>query len=245
MMRYLSFLFLFLCFYILKSQSLSGVVLTDDSSIIRNVQVINLSSNSKSITNDKGEFQLLSKKGDEIRFVKEGFERQSYIVQENSFAEKLIIVLKKEEQLIPELEIKYQATGNLFKDHSKFGESKRVTETKIDLDKYLKSESTLEVNMPNPGEFKQPNYGGISLGAVEYKWDDFKLQNEIIKALGKDYFIIDLGLQEGQIGPFIFAIFKNFPRKNILKYGRMDLKDLMRFQLEAEKILQHFVTPTE
>ena len=239
MVKYLFFLFLNIL--MVKSQVVVGVVKTVDGVMISNAQVINMTSNSKTRTDALGKFEMSSRVGDEIRIVKVGFDRHSIIVTEENKQTEIVIYLRKEAQMIPELQIKYQATGNLLKDHSNFGEPKKVTAAKVDLQRYIKAKSSKEVYLPSPGEFRQPKSEGISLGSVDNQWDDFDLYREIISALGEDYFLNELGLQKSQLSSFIFAVFKDFSRKNILKYGRIEPSDLIRFQIQAEKVAKDFL----
>ena len=65
------------------SQTLSGIVLTDDSARVPKTLVVNMSSDQKVWSNEIGEFSIPAKTGDEIRFVKENYEREKVIVNNN------------------------------------------------------------------------------------------------------------------------------------------------------------------
>lgn len=65
------------------SQTLSGIVITDESARIPKTLVVNMRSDQKVLSNALGEFSIPAKTGDEIRFVKENYEREKWIVSDN------------------------------------------------------------------------------------------------------------------------------------------------------------------
>ena len=65
------------------SQTLSGIVVTDESARLPKTLVVNMSSDQKVLSNEIGEFSINAKPGDEIRFVKENYEREKVIVSNN------------------------------------------------------------------------------------------------------------------------------------------------------------------
>lgn len=65
------------------SQTLSGIVVTDDSARLPKTLIINMISDQKVWSNELGEFSINAKPGDEIRFVKENYEREKVIVSNN------------------------------------------------------------------------------------------------------------------------------------------------------------------
>ncbi|KFC19806.1 hypothetical protein [Chryseobacterium sp. FH1] len=79
--------FLFLYFLLISisiySQTLSGIVMTEESARIPKTLVVNMRSDQKVLSNELGEFSIPAKTGDEIRFVKENYEREKWIVSDN------------------------------------------------------------------------------------------------------------------------------------------------------------------
>lgn len=65
------------------SQTLSGIVVTDESARLPKTLIVNMSSDQKVWSNELGEFSINAKPGDEIRFVKENYEREKVIVSNN------------------------------------------------------------------------------------------------------------------------------------------------------------------
>ena len=77
------------------SQSISGKVETEEGLSIANVLVINLKTNEKVNTDENGKFTISAKLQDEIRFVKKGYDRVSYIVKSADFHEEKYFRLQK------------------------------------------------------------------------------------------------------------------------------------------------------
>ena len=99
------------------SQSVSGKVETEEGLSIANVLVINLKTNEKVDTDENGKFTISAKLQDEIRFVKKGYDRVSYIVKSADFQEEKYFRLQKSTVTIEEVVIsRLKLTGNLAKD---------------------------------------------------------------------------------------------------------------------------------
>lgn len=90
------------------SQNISGSVLSEDGVPLIKVLIVNMSSEQKSYTDANGGFLISAKVGDEIRFAKEGFEREKTIVSNSP----LIIKLKKIPQEIEEVVIQNKKNQN-------------------------------------------------------------------------------------------------------------------------------------
>ena len=58
-------------------------MITDESARIPKTLVVNMRSDQKVLSNELGEFSIPAKTGDEIRFVKENYEREKWIVSDN------------------------------------------------------------------------------------------------------------------------------------------------------------------
>lgn len=84
MRRFLFFYFLLISVSIF-SQTISGVIISEESARLPKTMIINISSDQKVFSNDAGEFSINAKMGDEIRFVKENYEREKVIVRNDYF----------------------------------------------------------------------------------------------------------------------------------------------------------------
>lgn len=117
-MKKLFLVLIILASNIITAQSLfSGKVETEEGLSIGNVLVINLKTNEKVNTDENGKFTISAKLQDEIRFVKKGYDRVSYIVKSADFQEEKYFRLQKSTVTIEEVVIsRLKLTGNLAKD---------------------------------------------------------------------------------------------------------------------------------
>lgn len=109
--------FLFLYFILISisicCQTLSGVVVTDESARLPKTLIINMSSDEKVLSNDAGEFFINAKIGDELRFVRENYEREKVIVINDYF---LTIRLTKIPMEIEEVNIENKKLADAKKE---------------------------------------------------------------------------------------------------------------------------------
>ncbi len=100
------------------SQSIvSGIVTTEEGARIGKVIVINISTDQKVVTNDFGEYNIPADYGQQLRFVKENFDRVSVIVKANSNINIVLIRLTKDIEAVEVSKLKI--TGNISDDASR------------------------------------------------------------------------------------------------------------------------------
>lgn len=224
------FLIVFLSIKIIYSQNIiSGKITTEESIPIANATVINMKTEKKVSTSSEGVFSIEANVGDELRMVKNGYERNNIFVKSDDFASISTIILKRMIYTIDEVEIEYKVTGNLKKDSKHYNEPEEVNQAKIDLGRYVMKKSDPSVTALQGGDFKQPKGPGFSVGAIKNKWTDIDLIEFLVESNGVEFFTNELQLQQVEISNFIKFIFKFYERKDILKYGRVSTKDMMRF----------------
>lgn len=208
-----------------------GKVTSEDKNEMPEVTVINIRTDERVLTNRDGHFMISGRAGDELRFVKSGYERTNRkITQENITAPVNVIMIRAAE-LIAEVEIKKNITGDIKIDAKNLNPPRKVEKLKNDLAKYMSQKSAPGVLAARPGEFVQPVTKGIySFGKVKNKWDDVDLMNYLQNSLG-DTFFQELQIPKPQIQHFILYILRTgFERKNILKYGYCTEADMNRFK---------------
>lgn len=113
--KYLIFLcFVFLCIAkTIQAQSVvNGTVLSEDGFSISNVLVFNIDTQKKTYTDSEGKFILEGKFNEELRFIKDDYERKSKIIRNTSNLKVTLIKLPIE---IEEVKIKH-ISGNLLTD---------------------------------------------------------------------------------------------------------------------------------
>ncbi|MEC3877436.1 carboxypeptidase-like regulatory domain-containing protein [Chryseobacterium salviniae] len=208
-----------------------GKVTSEENSEIAGVTVINIRTDERIITNRDGHFMISGRSGDELRFVKTGYERASRKINNESISTPVNVTLVRSATPIAEVEVKKEITEDIKIDSKNLNSPRKVQKLKNELAVYMTRKSAPSVLAPRAGEFVQPVTKGIfSLGKVKNKWDDIDLLNYLQNALGTAFFE-DLKIEKAQIQHFILYILRTgFERKNILKYGYVAEADLNRFR---------------
>ncbi len=226
------FFILFTVFFInISAQDyIFGKIASEDNNEIPDVTVINIRTDERVLSNRDGHFMISGRAGDELRFVKTGYERINKKVTRENISSSVNVTLVRAAQLIAEVEIKKNLTGDLKIDSKNLNAPKKVEKLKSDLAVYMSQKSDPRIMAARPGEFVQPKGQGFSIGTVKDKWDDLDFANYLAYALGEKYFT-DLKIDKTFIQHFIYYVLAGgFERKNILKYGFCSDADLMRFQ---------------
>lgn len=234
MKKLLSVTLLFISHFIF-SQQISGTIISDSASV-NQVLVININSQEKTYSDSEGQFLINAKVGDELRFIKLGYERKIINLKNDN---ELLINLIKLAIAIEEVEVKKKLSGNLSKDSKLFDENRKKVTLNNDLKVYFKAPSSTEVLKAKPGEFIQPVATGFGFGAIDNKWTVTDLVEWIRENLKDEYFI-SMGLEFPEINSFLFYSLRTFNTKNILKYGFCDDQDVGNLKLHFEEKLKDF-----
>ncbi len=109
--------FVFLYFLLISisifSQTISGVIVSEESARLPKTLIINMSSDQKVFSNEVGEFSINAKIGDEIRFVRENYDREKVIIKNDYF---LTVRLSKIPIEIEEVEIENKKLADAKKE---------------------------------------------------------------------------------------------------------------------------------
>lgn len=221
------------------SQTLSGIITNEDQVPLPGVVVINMSTKEKVLTNYEGKFSILASANSELRFVRNGYERLSKVIDRADLLGSIQVSLLKQAQEIEEVEIKEKLSGNLKADNKKLGPPEREAVLTNTLSKYKRQKSDPSIMQAKRNEFVQPKGEGFETTKIGYKWETFDLFLYLEKTLGDDYFI-SLGLTRPQIQPFIFFALQDFEKNKILRFGYCSDGDLGRFQIHAEDQIKKF-----
>jgi hypothetical protein len=240
-------LFLLFTVFFITAQAqdyIFGKVTSEENSEIAGVTVINIRTDERIITNRDGHFMISGRSGDQLRFVKEGYERASRRINNEDISAPVNVKLLRSATLIAEVEVKKELTGDIKIDSKNLNSSRKVQKLKNELAVYMTRKSAPSVLAPRPGEFVQPVTKGVfSLGKVKNKWDDIDLLNYLQNALGTAFFE-DLKIEKAQVQHFILYILRTgFERKNILKYGYVTEADLNRFKSAVLNRISTYKTP--
>ena len=204
MFRLLS-LFSFLFSISLCSQEVSGTVTDEDQNPISAVLVFNMKTEQKVYTTLNGEFTIAASSNHELRFIKNGFERSSKILNAQDFRSPLSIIIVRSVQEIEEVKIPaIRLTGDLQQDSRNLTRFDKVAQLRREVGAPAPPEKPRET----PADFKndvllpllglslkpQAIYNLISGDArrkkAQYRYDD--LQDNILwirRKVGDDYFV--------------------------------------------------------
>lgn len=107
-----------LCFSTsLLSQRVSGTITDEDQNPLPAVLVFNMKTAQKSYTNINGEFIIGANLNDELRFIRNGFERNSKVVNQQDFNSPLKMIIIRTIQEIEEVKVpSVRLTGDLNQD---------------------------------------------------------------------------------------------------------------------------------
>ncbi|KAB1229047.1 hypothetical protein [Chryseobacterium viscerum] len=240
-------LFFFLSFiFFIQTHAQSyifGKITSEDGSEMQDVNVINIRTDEIVVSNRDGHFMISGREGDELRFIKAGYERLAKKVSQENTQSPMNVSLVRQTIQIPEVEVKQGLTGNLKIDSKLYNKPKKVEKLIKDIDQYIAQKSDPRILAARPGEFVQPKGQGFSIGKVKDKWDDVDLMKYIRASLGDEYFI-HLKIEKPLIDHFIYYVFAGgFERKKILKYGFCSDADLYRFQRFVLTRISTYRTP--
>lgn len=132
-MKFLIFIFISTISY--AQYVISGNVLSESDFALQNVMVVNIKTGNKIFTNNEGSFNIEANTNDELRFIKEKYERGSKVIENSDFLIPLSIQLVRVPIEIVEVKVAMKPTGNLGKDASriKVDHSKEVLQKEIGL----------------------------------------------------------------------------------------------------------------
>ncbi|QOW10854.1 carboxypeptidase regulatory-like domain-containing protein [Kaistella flava (ex Peng et al. 2021)] len=155
---------LFLLFFIasitaFSQQYITGKVSSEFDAALQNVVIFNTRTDEKVLSDKEGNFTIAAKPTDELRFIKSGYDRISSKISAQNFSEPLNILLTKSPYDIAEIELKFQATGNLEKDIKTLDPSKRVVALNSTMKAYMMTPPTdVAPKLSVPSAFAAPNY---------------------------------------------------------------------------------------
>uniref|UniRef100_A0AAU6WSK1 Carboxypeptidase regulatory-like domain-containing protein n=1 Tax=Chryseobacterium endophyticum TaxID=1854762 RepID=A0AAU6WSK1_9FLAO len=102
------FFILFTVFFInISAQDyIFGKITSEDNNEIRDVTVINIRTDERVLSNRDGHFMISGRAGDELRFIKTGYERANKKVTRENISSSINVILVRAAELIAEVEIK-------------------------------------------------------------------------------------------------------------------------------------------
>jgi RNAse (barnase) inhibitor barstar len=166
----LLFLFIFVISISVFSQEyIFGKVSSEFGNDLQNVTILNIRTDEKAFTDKHGNYMIAAKSSDEIRFVKEGYDRNSTKISAENYLKPVNISLMKSPYLIPEVELAFHATGNLEKDIKNLAPSKRNVVLNAKISNYMRTPFTdAPPQLSIPSAFAAPNFnkGNLNISGI-------------------------------------------------------------------------------
>lgn len=238
MKKTLLLLFFFISIAAFSQNFILGKIVSEQNADLPNVLVFNIITNEKTYTDNSGNFMIAAKSSDELRFIKQKFDRISYKISPEDLKKNVKIMLIKSAVEIQEVKLKPTLTGNLNEDIKRV-EAVRKVKLNKEISKYIAQKTDPKILKPKRGEFVQPVGEGFSIGKVSNQADKIDLADSFLEILGEDYFL-DLGLKKNEISAFIYHVMSNLDLSIALKCGYLKSNDVLKFQQLAEGKVKDF-----
>ncbi|WHF50480.1 hypothetical protein QGN23_08515 [Chryseobacterium gotjawalense] len=156
----LLFLLFFTCSVTVFAQEyIIGKVSSEFDTALQSVVIFNTRTDEKVLSDKDGNFMIAAKRTDELRFIKSGYDRNSSKISAQNFLAPLNIILTKSPYEIAEIDLTFQATGNLKKDSKALDPPKKVVALNSDMKSYMRTPPTeVAPKLSTPSAFAAPNY---------------------------------------------------------------------------------------
>lgn len=225
MMKRLLILFSLFAVLLINAQGkIEGIVRTEDDIPLENVLIINIKTGAKTNSSNTGAFSIEAKVSDEIRLVRKGYDRLSYLIKANDFGQILNFKMTKTPTEIQEVVISKISKKNLEKLKESIGVPAPAEKSRP------KVPTTKQVLMPIlGGRLDIQGIYDLASGDARrkknlYKYEDFEENVMWIKDRIEPKFFIDKGVPEERVIEFIgFTITERndiislIKKRNILK----------------------------
>ena len=137
-----------------------GKVRSEFGSELPNALILNTRTGEKVNSDKDGNYMIGAKPSDELRFVKSGYERSSTKISTYNYSGPLNISLTHSAYLIEEVELAFQASGNLKKDVKSLDPPRRVVALNSSMNSYMKTPPAQpSPKLSTPSAFAPKNLG--------------------------------------------------------------------------------------
>lgn len=163
------FIIIFLSMKVQSQTYLFGKTVNENQIPLSGTEIINITTEQKSLTDSDGNFMIRGSVGDQIRFVRLNYEREILYLSTDSFTTSLVINMKYSAQEIEEVTIAYKPTGDLKEDLKHLPKNEKTERLRRDIAQSLRYKQTEVIpRLSTPSAFAPPNYsaGTVSVGGV-------------------------------------------------------------------------------
>lgn len=162
---------LVLCFVLISISAFAqdyifGKVRSEFGAEMSNAIIINTRTEEKVSSDKDGNYMIAARISDELRFVKSGYDRISVKIVNEHYSAPVNVSLPKSAYLIEEIELAFQASGNLKKDVKSLDPPRRVVALNSSMDSYMRTpptESSPKLKTPSAFAPKDFNAGQVDV----------------------------------------------------------------------------------
>lgn len=156
--KLLTFLCLILSITIFSQEYIFGKVSSDMGTELPETMIVNMRTDEKIRADKDGNYMIAAKLNDELRFVKNGYDRNITKIAAENYSKSLNIILEKSPFQIEEIELAFHPTGNLKKDSKALDIPLKVVALNNDMKLYMMRPPTeMAPKLSTPSAFAPRN----------------------------------------------------------------------------------------
>lgn len=224
-MKEILFFILFVLPIGICSQTITGKIVVDQQTPLPSVLVININTNGRTLSDSEGHFSIAASINDELRFVKQGYERS--MVKISSSNSSVYVNMLPSYKDIEEVKVNpIKLTGDINKDAALLAKKDKVEELQTAIgvpkapEKPRERPAELVKNVLLPiivGQLDVQALYDVASGKARRQKHLYKLEDQqsdvqwMRKRIEKDYFI-NVGIPENKISEFIEFAFSQNPK---------------------------------
>lgn len=247
-------LLLFLLIFVNHFQAqeyIFGNITSEQNIELSGVLVVNLNTDQITYSDKSGNFMISAKSNDNLRFVRQKFDRVAYTIKPNDFKNFLKITLIKSAVEIQEVEIKTKLTGDLRKDSNALTKRNRKQELQDEIGlptapekpREKPAEITKDILLPVlTGNLNLQAIYDVASGKAKkqkrlYNYEDLQENIGWVRKKIEDDYFINLGIPKDEINSFIgYAFAQN---THTLKYVKAE--NINGFLIQIENLINPYL----
>ncbi len=227
-----------------SQQKISGKIQSEDGDILNAVLIVDMATNERFTSDDSGNFTVSAGVGDELRFIRTGFMRESHIVTAADASQPLLMTLTRLVQEIEPVKMLH-LTGDIDKDSKTLHKENPMDRVNKEIDVPAPPEKPREVPPPTTKQVGTVLYALSNLNLNNlyknisgdarrmrslYQYEDFQDKVKWIRERTATEFFTDAGIPENKVDEFIqFALLTEPQISRAIKEKNID-KALLNFE---------------
>jgi len=151
-----------------QSDYILGSITNESGDKLPGASVYNLRTDQVVVSDKMGNFAIPAKPSDELRIVRQGYERKLISLTSDNFSKSLEVKLTTIPQEIEEVKLSFKPTGILKKDVTRLNPPPKVVALNSAMSLYMKTPlNQVEAKTTTPSAFKQPDFAAGQLNLLK------------------------------------------------------------------------------